>query len=236
MGMSLNQVMAELKKLGTAQTVKIYKRHGAGENLYGVSFANLKTLQKILRTDQALAEQLWETGNVDARCLATMVADPDKLSSALADRWISDISFYMLADLVGGLVARTSHAEESMKRWVKSKEEFVRQCGYDILSSLLAKGNGIPDAECEKYLTTIEKEIKSSPNRARHAMNNALIAIGIYKPELREKAIAAAQRIGKVEVDHGETSCKTPDAVEYINKAAAHYEKKAKAAVKKGRK
>jgi len=234
--MNLNQVMTELKKLGTAQTVKIYRRHGAGENLYGVSFANLKVLQKKLKTDQALAEQLWETGNVDARCLATMVADPVKFPDSLADRWINDISFYMLADLVGGLVARTPHAGETMKRWVKSEKEFVRQCGYDILSSLLAKGNGVPDAECQSYLMTIEKEIKSSPNRARHAMNNALIAIGIYKPELREKAIAAAQRIGKVDVDHGETSCKTPDAVEYINKAVAHYEKKAGTGGKKGRK
>lgn len=67
-------------------------------------------------------------------------------------------------------------------------------------------------------------------------MNNALIAIGIYKPELREKAITAAQRIGKVDVDHGKTSCKIPDAAEYINKAVAHYEKKAGTVGKKGRK
>ncbi|MEW6014576.1 MAG: DNA alkylation repair protein, partial [Candidatus Zixiibacteriota bacterium] len=85
--MNLNQVMTELKKLGTAQTAKIYRRHGAGENLYGVNFANLKVLQKKLKTDQALAEQLWETGNVDARCLATMVADPVKFPDSLADRW-----------------------------------------------------------------------------------------------------------------------------------------------------
>jgi hypothetical protein len=56
---------------------------------------------------------------------------------------------------------------------------------------------------------------------ARHSMNQAVIAIGIYKPSLRDDAIATAERIGKVEVDHGETSCKTPDAVTYINKAAA---------------
>ncbi len=34
------------------------------------------------------------------------------------------------------------------------------------------------------------------------------------------KAIEAAKRIGKVEVDHGETNCKTPDAAPYIEKAA----------------
>jgi hypothetical protein len=39
-------------------------------------------------------------------------------------------------------------------------------------------------------------------------------------PSLRQKAIEAARRIAKVEVDHGETTCKTPDAVPYIEKAA----------------
>jgi hypothetical protein len=38
---------------------------------------------------------------------------------------------------------------------------------------------------------------------------------------LEKMGTAAASRIGKVEVDHGETGCKTPDAIPYIKKAAA---------------
>lgn len=44
--MNYQQVMRELKALGTAQNVKVYQRHGAGDNLFGVSFANLYKLQK----------------------------------------------------------------------------------------------------------------------------------------------------------------------------------------------
>jgi serine/threonine protein kinase len=43
-------------------------------------------------------------------------------------------------------------------------------------------------------------------------MNSVSIAIGGYHPELRDEALAIAKEIGKVEVDHGDTSCKTPDA------------------------
>lgn len=53
-------------------------------------------------------------------------------------------------------------------------------------------------------------------------MNGALISIGVFKPSFRDKAIDAAKRIGKVEIDHGETTCKTPDAVLYIEKASKH--------------
>lgn len=59
------------------------------------------------------------------------------------------------------------------------------------------------------YLGTIEKEIHSRKNRVRHAMNGALISIGFRRPSLTKQALAAAKRIGKVEVDHGETGCKT---------------------------
>jgi hypothetical protein len=50
-------------------------------------------------------------------------------------------------------------------------------------------------------------------------MNNALIAIGTRNAKVEKKALEAAKMIGKVEVDHGETGCKTPDAAEYIKKA-----------------
>jgi hypothetical protein len=43
----------------------------------------------------------------------------------------------------------------------------------------------------------------------------------VWRPKVRKDAIAAATRIGTVNVDHGETSCKTPEAVSYIKKAAA---------------
>jgi hypothetical protein len=46
------------------------------------------------------------------------------------------------------------------------------------------------------------------------------ISIGIFKPTLRKKTIEAAKRIGRVEVDHGETNCKTTNAVSYIEKAS----------------
>jgi hypothetical protein len=68
----------------------------------------------------------------------------------------------------------------------------------------------------------VESKIHTSKNWVKYAMNNALINIGVRNSVLEKKAIAAAKRIGVVEVDHGETGCKTPDAAAYIKKTAAH--------------
>lgn len=217
--MTFKEAMAELKKAGTAQNVKIYRKHGAQGELYGVSFAELGKLAKKIKTDHNLAVELWESGNVDARILATMIADPDKLTAAQADRWVKDVDYYVLGDSLASLVARSAIGPGRIKKWSKAKAEFVRSTGYAALASALKDADGIGDADCEAYLSTIEKGIAGSANRARHSMNGALIAIGVFRPHLAEKAMAAAVKIGRVEVDHGQTSCKTPDAVSYIKRA-----------------
>lgn len=220
--MTFDQTMAALKKLGTAQNRKIYARHGAGENMFGVSFANLNALRKQIGTDHPLADQLWRTGNVDAMSLATMIADPDAFTAGTADEWLRQVDYSVLGGLLAGVIARSRLAPRKIAKWTRSKQELTRQTGYDLLCGTLKESpDALDDGTCSEYLQTIEEQIHASPNMARYAMNQALIAIGIYKPALRAAAIATAKRIGKVEVDHGETNCKTPDAVAYINKAAA---------------
>jgi len=211
-------VLRELKRLGTAQNVKIDRLHGAGENVYGVAFGELRPLAKRLGTDHELA--LWDSGNADARCLATMVADPAAMTRAEADAWVEGIDYCLHADLVGGLVARTPFALAAIEDWTESPEDFVRQTGYVVLASYLRSGKPpLSDAACRRWLQRIEREIHDSPNRSRHAMNGAVIAVGAFRPGLAPEAIAAAERIGTVEVDHGETGCKTPAAGPYIERA-----------------
>ena len=224
--MTFDEAMNQLKKMGTAQNVKIYTRHGAKAPMFGVSFGNLNKLKKQIKVDHALAQQLWDTGNMDARTLAMMIADPDKLTSSEADKWVTDLDYHMLTDLFASLVARSPHAPKKYPKWMAAKKEFVRQCGYSTFSSFMRENDQPNNAECRKILKTVEAEIHDSPNRARYAMNTAVISIGAYRPELTNEAIAAAKRIGKVEVDHGDTSCRTPDAIEYIKKTVAHLQKK----------
>lgn len=217
--MNLQEAMKTLESMGTEQNRKIYRRHGAKEPLFGVSFANLAKLKKKIKTDHALAEGLWATRNADARTLALMVADPARLTLEQAERWVREVDHSMLNCYLPCLVARTPFGRRKMEEWTASPAEYVRECGYNLLGSFLKEGAPVSDADGRRYLVRIEKEIHGSPNRARYAMNNALIALGIYKPSLEKEAIAAAKRIGKVEVDHGETACQTPDAVAYIQKA-----------------
>jgi 3-methyladenine DNA glycosylase AlkD len=218
--MTIQETIKALEKAGTAQNRKVYTRHGVKEPVFGVSFANLKALAKKIRTDHALAEALWKTGNHDARILATMIADPDELTVGTMNAWVKDLDNYVIADALGGLVGRTKHARKKADQWAKSKSDYVGQVGWNIVSGMALAGHLGDSAYFREHLDTIEREIHQRKNRTKHAMNMALCAIGIGCKGLQEEAIAAAKRIGKVEVDHGETGCKTPDAAAYIKRAA----------------
>jgi 3-methyladenine DNA glycosylase AlkD len=217
--MDLQQALATLKSLGTEQNRKIYRRHGAGEDVYGVSFAHLKDLKKKIKTDHELAVALWNSGNHDARMLAGMIADPRRLDAGTLDAWAKGLRNYVETDALGDIASRSPHAREAMERWMAADGEWNAAAGWRVLASVAMNGEGLPDEYFEGFLATIERDIHGSPNRVRHAMNGALIAIGIRNTTLEKKAVAAAARIGKVEVDHDETGCKTPEAIGYIKKA-----------------
>lgn len=227
--MNRAEVMKALKDAGTAQNIKIYKRHGAQEPMFGVSFANLNKLKKKIKVDHPLARQLWESGNMDARTLATMIADPDQMTAKEADAWMKDVDYYLLADMLAGLVAKSDFAKKKMELWRKRKGEYPRAVGYSVACNLLTTDpDALSDDECLTLLSDIETSIHDSPNRARHAMNQAVICIGVARPQIRNLVFDAVKRIGPVDVDHGETSCKTPDAAAYIRKTVDYQASRAK--------
>lgn len=217
--MELELVINKLKEFGTPQNRKIYKRHGAPDNMYGVSIANLKALKKQIRKNHNLARELWETQNTDAQCLATFIADPIKMEYDLAKKWAFDSTYYNLTDLLASnLLIKTSYAQVLSEELMRTENEYAERTGWKLLSLFALANNSLPDAYFLPYLMHIEQNIYDAKNRVREAMNTALISIGCRNDNLESIALKMTDAIGQVVVDHGQTSCKTPDAREYILK------------------
>ncbi len=219
--MSAIPILEQLKALGTEQARKTYRRHGVSGEQYGVSYADLKNLKKKIKVNHDLAEQLWVSGVHDARVLASTIADPQRADNALLEAWANDLENYVLTDAFTAYVAQTALAREKIEQWTQSDHEWIGATGWSLLGHFAINDKSLPDDYFEPYLLTIERDLHHRKNRVRHAMNNALIAIGGRNPQLEEKALAVAQTIGKVIVDHGQTNCKTPDAAAYIAKTKA---------------
>ncbi len=157
-----------------------------------------------------------------------MIADPQEMDPETAEIWSQELDNYIQCDEFSSLIGRTSFVQEKMEAWTLSDDEWVGRAGWHLLANIAQHDKSLPDEYFVAYLERIEKEIHTRKNKTRDGMNNALIAIGIRNPYLTERARQAAEKIGVVEVDHGQTSCKTPDAASYIEKTLAYREKKAR--------
>ncbi len=231
--LDFDEIYKILEANGNAQACKTYLKHGAKMPLFGVSFKVLGDLRKKIKINHSLADELWQSGNSDARILALMVADPAQMTLEKAESWLGDESvFYLHSNYMGGLMAKSDIGMALFEKWSQSDSdnELFKHCAYDTLSTMLKNGIVIPQQKLLTMIEVIVAEIHTSPNRARNAMNMSLIAIGVYGAEMKDAAITAARKIGKVEVDHGDTSCKTVDAENYILKSIAHRDKKKKLA------
>lgn len=225
--MTLKQAMAALKKGGTAQNRKIYGSHGVSGEMFGVSYALQKKLAKQAGTDHDLAMGLWASGNHDARILATMVCDSQAFTARQLDAMARDLDSYVLTDAFSGAVVRGGEGLKKFEAWKNRKNEFISAAAWNILASQAMRDDGLTDTFCVEQIDLIVRDIHQRPNRTRHSMNQALICLGIRNPRLEKKARTAARKIGKVSVDHGQTSCQTPDADRYMTKVLDHQKKKA---------
>ena len=219
-------IMAELKKKGTEKTRKIYARHGmATDNMFGVSVADLKVIAKTIKGQQALACELYETGNLDAMYLAGMVADGSQMTPKQLNAWAEGAAnLQMIAEYtVPWVTVENPQGRDLAMQWIKSKKEHIASSGWCSYSGLLAtKADEALDlAEIEGLLGTVVKGIKSAQNRVCYTMNGFVIAVGAYVKPLSKQTKATARQIGVVSVDVGDTACNVPLATAYIEKSEA---------------
>jgi 3-methyladenine DNA glycosylase AlkD len=218
--MDVSAVLNALEAKGKPTMAKAYRRHGAGSATWGVSSADLEALAKKIRTQHALALALFESGIHDARILATKVADPEQVTSRQLGLWLGKAENYLVVDAIAGLAAKTPGALGVARDFVKSSHAATAAAGWTVFCLAAVHGR-LDESEAKRLIATIRRDIHRQPNRVRHVMNEALIAIGGTMTNLTELALAAANAIGRVEVDHGDTGCVTPAAGPYIEKMLA---------------
>jgi 3-methyladenine DNA glycosylase AlkD len=217
------EVLAELKKKGSAQTLRIFARHGTpAKNMYGVKVGDMKVILKKIRGNQQLAMDLYATGNGDAQYLAGLAADGAKMSKKELETWAKTASWQMVSEYSVPWVASENPAgRELAMKWIKGKDPHLAAIGWATYASILSThaDETLDLAEIEGLLDSAVKNVHSASPRVAYTMNNFVIVTGCYVKPLLAKAKAAAKKIGPVEIDMGDTSCKVPFAADYIAKA-----------------
>ncbi len=219
--MTANEIVEELKALGSEGTKKVLRNHGIEEPLFGVKVGDMKKIQKRIKQDHQLALDLYDTGIYDAMYLAGLIADDAKMRPKDLNKWVEKARGGLQSSTVPWVAAGGQHGWELAVEWIESKKEHVAVAGWTTLASLVSiKDDADLDlAELKQLLQRVQKTIHQQPDDVRYAMNGFVIALGTYVQPLADLALRAAEKIGPVTVDMGDTACKVPYAPEYIQKA-----------------
>lgn len=220
--MTVDEVMQELATRATPSTKKTYLRHGAVEPVFGVKVGDLKPLQKKLKGQHDLAMQLYATKNSDAMYLAGLVADGSRMTRKQLDQWVAGATWHMIAGYSVPWVA-SEHPDgfAIATKWIGASRELTALAGWSTLAALVSftPDDQLPIKEVKQLLARVAKTIHTEQNRVRYAMNSFVISVGTYVAPLADEAVKIARKIGVVDVDMGDTSCKVPDAESYIIKS-----------------
>lgn len=217
-------VLEQLQALGTERTKKAYLRHGAREPLFGVATGAMKPIAKQTGLDHDLAMRLYATGNYDAMYFAGMITDPALMTETDFERWIEGAYCCGISDFIVAVsLAETSFAQTVADRWIQSDVDLYASAGWSCYTWLLGvrPDNCFDKSKLLAMLGLAVQKMPHSPGRVRNAMNGFIAAVGISYLPLHEQALQAARQTGTIDVEIEEAGCKTPAALETIQKAAA---------------
>jgi len=199
--LSAKQVLLKLRRMGDPQVRVAMTRFGIrARRAYGVATPKLKSLARGIGKDHLLAERLWATGVHDARHLAALVDEPERVTPGQMERWAKDFDSW---DVVDGccchLFVHTLLAWRKAIAWSHRKEEFVRRAGFALMAYLAIHDKQAPDAKFARLLPLIRRASTDDQHFVKKAVNWALRQIGKHNLRLNALAVRTAEQIGKLD-------------------------------------
>lgn len=218
--MTAAEIVAELKPLGRDSYKRVMLKHGVREPIFGVAISELQKIRKRIKRDYQLALDLYATGIYDAMYLAGLIADETRMTRRDLKHWLATATSEPLLGSIAGVAAESRHGWDLAIEWIESDSSAAAVAGWTTLSALVSIK---PDAEFDlpqlkKLLARVGQTIHQQNDKIRYAMNGFTIALGAYVSALSATALATAEKIGRVEVDMGDTACQVPFAPDYIRK------------------
>ncbi len=162
----------------------------------GTPMAKIKAIARPLGKSHALAEALWRTRVYEARILASMVDEPDRVTPAQMDRWARSFDNWGVCDTVCfNLFDRSPHAFTRIEKWAAADDEFVKRAAFALLACMALHKRG-EDADFLKAMPLVERGAIDDRNFVKKGVSWALRSIGGRKsPRLRAAARALARRL-----------------------------------------
>lgn len=188
-----------LERAGSKKTRdEMAPRYGiVAAKAFGVPFGKIKAIAKPIGRDHALAQGLWKTSWYEARILACLIDDPERVTPAQMEAWRKDFDNWGIVDTVCfQLFDQTAHAPAKAVKWCALKDEFGKRAGFALIACLGLHRKDLKDADFLPFLPLIEKHASDGRNFVKKGVSWALKGIGQRKsPTLKAACLKLAREL-----------------------------------------
>lgn len=193
--MKVQQILGQLEALGNESRRKHNTKAGAPSNQFGVMLGDVRKVAKKLEPSRELAFELWETGNLEAQLVATLLMKPKELSADELDRLTRSTTCAQVADWLNSYVVAQHPDKDTLRdKWMKSKERWTLRAGWNLTASRITKSaDGL---DLDALFARIKKELPKAAPEVQWTMNMALGNLGIHHPEFRARVLAFGEKLG----------------------------------------
>jgi 3-methyladenine DNA glycosylase AlkD len=199
--MQYQKIVEKLESLKNPKNVDGMARFGIKPKtkVYGIPIPELRKIAKIAKKDHDLALKLWDSKIHEARILAGMIADSEKLAAGQIKNWVSDFDSWDICDQVCmNLLCKSKTAKNQISKFAKSREEFVKRTAFALMAALAVHDKKLEDKDFIKFFSLIKKASTDERNFVKKAVNWALRGIGKRNKKLNAQAIKLAKEIQKI--------------------------------------
>jgi 3-methyladenine DNA glycosylase AlkD len=195
--MTADNILKTLRSLGSKKAREGMERFGiTSNNALGISTPVLKSLARKIGKSHELAAELWASGIFEARAIAALIDEPEKVTRGQMERWAKVFDSWAICDgCCCYLFRRAPFAWAKAAQWSKHRAEFVKRAGFSLMAYLAVHDKQADDKDFRKLLPIIEREARDERLYVRKAVNWALRQIGKRNPRLNRLAIQTAKRI-----------------------------------------
>lgn len=192
--MDFNEIITELENLADADYARRMKKFAIGYvRSYGIRLPQIRKIAKKCGKNHDLAEKLWNYGYHETYLLATMVEEPDKVTSKQLDDWVNMFYSWNLVDQACiNLLRFLPVARENIFIWCDSDKEFVKRTAFSLIAVLAVHEK---ESDFDRYFEILKEGSKDNRNFVKKSVNWAIRQIGKTGPENNAKALKLSYEI-----------------------------------------
>jgi 3-methyladenine DNA glycosylase AlkD len=225
--MTRDEALARLEALGSERMRAQNTKRGVTGAQFGVMMGDIRKLAGEIKSDHALALELWDTGNLEARLLGVLVMKPKQLSAEELDGLVRSNREIPVSDWLNSYVVK-AHPEKEMlrQRWMQDADPMAARAGWSLTAERVARkpANDSGGLELAALLDRIEAELTAAAPEPKWTMNNTLAAIGIHHPAHRARALAIGENLGVYRDFPTPPGCTSPFAPTWIGEMVRRQE------------